>query len=100
MRAYAKYDLGLSYPHGEVSDTDDALDDDTEEKVDVDEEDDLIKALKVAREKKTRNSPPGIETTRVAVGDFEIFDFLTFYVFSQLICTHICFTKKKYRIFL
>ena len=48
-----------------MSDTDDALDDDTEENADVNEEDDLIKALKVAREKKTRNSPPGIETSEL-----------------------------------
>ena len=68
MRAYTKGDLGLSFPHGEVSGTDDALDDDTEEKADVDEGDDLIKALKVAREKKAHNSPPGIETTGVIVG--------------------------------
>ena len=66
MRAYAKGDWRLYYPAGEVSDTDDAFDDDTEEKSDVDEEDDLTKAMKVAREKKTRNSPPGIETSERA----------------------------------
>ena len=65
MRDYAKGDWRLYYPAGEVSDTDDAFDDYTEEKADVDEEDDLIKALKVAREKNIRNSPPGIETSKL-----------------------------------
>ena len=53
-----------------VSDTDD--DDDDEEEADaggskepVDEEDELIKALKAAREKKVRNCPPDIKTTEM-----------------------------------
>ena len=53
-----------------VSDTDD--DDDEEEEADaggskepVDEEDELIKALKAAREKKVRNCPPDIKTTEM-----------------------------------
>ena len=51
-----------------VSDTDD---DDEEEadaggsKEPVDEEDELIKALKAAREKKVRNCPPDIKTTEM-----------------------------------
>jgi hypothetical protein len=42
----------------EVSDTDDDffLEDEKEAKADVEEEDEMIKALKTAREKKTRNS--------------------------------------------
>jgi len=47
----------------DVSDTDDSDTEETGSKVDVDEEDDLIKALKSAREKKVRNSPPDIKTS-------------------------------------
>jgi len=47
----------------EVSDTDDEDGPSGESKAAVDEEDDLIKALKAAREKKARNCPPDIKTT-------------------------------------
>lgn len=51
----------------DVSDTDDEESDaEDESKPDaVDEEDDLIKALKAAREKKERNSPPDIKTSEL-----------------------------------
>jgi len=49
----------------DVSDTDDSETEETDSKVDVDEEDDLIKALKSAREKKVRNSPPDIKTSEL-----------------------------------
>eukprot|EP00092_Neocalanus_flemingeri_P023196 GFUD01025153.1.p1 GENE.GFUD01025153.1~~GFUD01025153.1.p1 ORF type:complete len:471 (-),score=144.87 GFUD01025153.1:1127-2539(-) len=50
----------------EVSDTDDDSDLEAEEtKDDPEEEDDLIKALKAAREKKVRNSPPDIKTSEL-----------------------------------
>jgi len=52
----------------DVSDTGDESDMEDEKlsndsKPEIDEEDDLIKALKAAREKKTRNSPPDIKTS-------------------------------------
>ena len=48
-----------------VSDTDDVSDmeDDKKAKPEEEEEDDLIKALKAARKKKVRNSPPEIKTS-------------------------------------
>ena len=38
------------------------MEDENKAKPDEEEEDDLIKALKAAREKKARNSPPDIKT--------------------------------------
>ena len=51
----------------EVSDTDDDSDmeDEKKAKPDEEEDDDLIKALEAAREKKTRNSPPDIKTSEL-----------------------------------
>ena len=51
----------------EVSDTDDDSDmeDEKKAKPDEEEDDDFIKALKAAREKKTRNSPPDIKTSKL-----------------------------------
>ena len=51
----------------EVSDTDDDSDmeDEKKAKPDEEEDDDLIKALKAARGKKTRNSPPDMKTSEL-----------------------------------
>merc|ERR1712126_370529 len=54
--------MGGSDSDSDVSDTDDDIDAAGGSKEPVDEEDELIKALKAAREKKVRNCPPDIKT--------------------------------------
>jgi len=53
---------GSADADSDVSDTDDSDIEEEKETTNIDEEDDLIKALREARAKKTRNSPPDIKT--------------------------------------